>query len=237
MSECVNAETRDYLPDYVHGQLDAARAAEVRAHISGCGECASEVELLRLVVATAPDAPEIDVARIAAALPTPTRHGLLLHRGGVRTKEQTLAVPVAPVPAGRATGWARPGVRAAAAIAVVAAGGLSLLVGRDVLRPESQVGQATSVIRGASQNVAVAPAPIEAPVPRAGVQTPIAAPREVVVAGGSGLSLVGGMQELSDSHLVTLLGDLERMDALPAAEPESLVPAVGGGVGSEGGDQ
>jgi len=34
------------------------------------------------------------------------------------------------------------------------------------------------------------------------------------------------LQELSDEHLATLLSELDRMEGLPAEEPEALEPKV-----------
>jgi hypothetical protein len=224
---------RDSLPDFVHGHLDAVRMAEVRAHVAECEECAAEVELLSHVLASAAPVPPMDVARIANALPLPTRHGFLLHRGsGVAT--DTEARSVAPATSTRHSTWANPFVRIAAVAAIVTAGGLSLLVGRDVLRPEAQVGQTAPA---AAPAVAVAPtptpaAPIEAPsAPRTS-----AASTKVIASAPTALSFAGDLQELSDDHLETLLGEIEQMDALPQAEPESMEPSVAGS-GSDGSNQ
>src|SRR4029079_13526348 len=157
MSECLSAEMRDVLPDFVHDQLDDGRAAEVRGHIASCAECAAEVELLRAVMSAAPAAPEMNIDRIVSALPTPTRHGFLLHRGGGTGWPAT---PVAsPAMPHRSRIWSRPTVKIAAALAIVAGGGLSFVVGRDVLRPDTQVGQAGPSIDVASQSAAPAPIP------------------------------------------------------------------------------
>jgi hypothetical protein len=40
------------------------------------------------------------------------------------------------------------------------------------------------------------------------------------------LSLVGSTQDLSDADLEQLVSDLDGLDALPAAEPQSVTPAV-----------
>jgi anti-sigma factor RsiW len=220
----MSAEMRDVLPDFVHGQLDAGRTAEVRGHIADCADCAAEVELLQAVMAAAPAAPVMNVDRITRALPTPTRHGFLLHRGNGSGSPRT--PEVSPVMAHRSRIWSRPVVKIAAAVAVVAAGGLSLLVGRDVLRPDVQVGQVspppTSSVPStpdihAPAATAVAPARL-APAPQ---------PRQVAVATTAGISLAGELQELSDEHLETLLAEMDEMDGLPAAEPDQLEPAVG----------
>jgi len=225
MSECLSAEMRDVLPDFVHGQLDDGRAAEVRAHIVNCAACAAEVELLRAVMSAAPAAPEMNVDRIVRALPTPTRHGFLLHKGGATGSPLT---PVAsPAMPHRSRIWSRPVVKIAAAVAIVAAGGLSLVVGRDVLRPDTQVGQASPSIEVASRSVTPAPAPA-LPVTTA-PSSPAAEPkvREVAVASSAGISLTAELQDLSDEHLQTLLAEMDQMDGLPAAEPDALEPSVG----------
>ena len=47
MSDCPNAEIRDLLPDLLHDRLDAPTRARVLAHVDGCADCRSELELLR----------------------------------------------------------------------------------------------------------------------------------------------------------------------------------------------
>src|SRR6476619_5571250 len=194
MDKCVSAEMRDALPDFVHGKLDATRMADVRAHIANCAECAAEVELLNHVISSAALTPAMDVARIAGALPLPTRHGFLLHRGsGVATEPESKSI--SPASSTRHRTWASPFVRIAAVAAIVTAGGLSLLVGRDVLRPEAQVGQTAPV---APSVVAVTPTP----APAAPIGTPIeaktSAPAPKVLASApTGLSFAGDLQELS----------------------------------------
>ena len=225
MTECLNAEMRDALPDYLNGTLDGARTAEVRAHVAACDECAAELELLRVVAASAPSAPPMNIARIANAIPTPTKHGFMIHRGddsAVRT-EAPIVVPIRNRPRRI---WSRPSVKIAAGLAIVTAGGLSLLVGRDVLRPESQVGQPKPVA------VATLPAAPSVSVPNAptkAASTQEAQPRQVASTAPEGLSLTGDLQELSDEHIQTLLNEMDRMDGLPSAEPEAVEPVVGNG--------
>lgn len=221
MNECVNAEMRDALPDLIHGSLDAARAADVEAHVASCAECVAELDLLRVVVASATKAPAMDVGRIAAALPTPTRRGLLLHQGGGQ-----------PVAAGSQKPhnlWSHPLLRVAATVAIVTAGGLSLVVGRDVLNPERQasppaarVAAATPLPTTVASKVATAN---ETATAGAGVASIQVAARHS--ASAAGLSLVGEVQELSDEHLATLLREMDHMDAMPGAEPEAVTPAIG----------
>lgn len=212
MNECVSAEMRDAFPDLIHGSLDAARAANVEAHAASCAECRAELDLLRVVVASATKAPAMDIGRIAAALPTPTRQGLLLHQGGRQ-------------PAGSRklqTVWSRPLLRAAATVAIVTAGGLSLLVGRDALSPERQARPSATGVATAAHATAAAPITVTAPASDVAPQQAVARH----LASAAALSLVGEVQDLTDEHLATLLSEMDRMDAIPGVEPEAISPAI-----------
>lgn len=214
MTECESAEMRDVLPDLIHATLGRDRVAEVEAHVASCAECAAEIDLLKAVVASAPRAPELDLNRIVNAIPTPTGRGLLLHQGGSQPvgsrKPQTF--------------WSRPLLRVAAAAAIITAGGLSLLVGRDALNPERQARPSVGYPQVAPAAVAAAPAQVAPSTPTAVTQSAPAA-RPVASAG---LSLGGGeVQDLSDEHLATLLSEMDRLDPIPAAEPEALTPSFG----------
>lgn len=219
MNECLSAEMRDALPDVVHGRLDAAKLAEVEAHVAACDECAAELELLRAVVASMPVAPAMDVQRIVAALPVAAKQGLLLHRGNGE------AVSASETPIRRPQSvWSSPLLRIAAAVVIVAAGGLSLLVGRDVLNPEAQVG-------GNNRRVAVTSRPAAPPasattvVPSAPAVVESSPARAQTAGAGAGL-LMSEVDELSDEHLVALLSEMESIVALPDIEPETIEPAV-----------
>src|SRR5688572_13973165 len=109
MNDCLSAEMRDALPDVVHGRLEAAKLAEVEAHVASCDACAAELELLRAVVASMPVAPAIDVQRIVAALPVAAKQGLLLHRGNREPASESRP------PVGRSQSvWSSPVLRVAA---------------------------------------------------------------------------------------------------------------------------
>ncbi|MEP6905117.1 MAG: hypothetical protein ABI875_03490 [Gemmatimonadales bacterium] len=214
MTECESAEMRDVLPDLIHGRLGRDRVADVEAHVAFCAECAAEIDLLKAVLASAPCTPELDLNRIVNALPTPTGRGLLLHQGGGQPvgsrKPQTF--------------WSRPLLRVAAAAAIITAGGMSLLVGRDALDPERQA--RPPIAPASATAVTVSPAPGR-------LATPAAASADHQVPAGrlvasTGLSLAGGeVQDLSDEHLATLLSEMDRLDPIPAAEPEALTPSIG----------
>ena len=214
MTECESAEMRDALPDLINGNLAAARTAQVEAHVASCAECAAELDLLKAVVASASRAPELDLSRIVSALPTPTGRGLLLHQGGGQPvgsrKPQTF--------------WSRPLLRVAATTAIITACGVSLLVGRDALNPERQARPSSAPMPATSAAVATAPNRVAASTP-ASVEPNAPSARMVASAG---LSLASGeVQDLSDEHLATLLSEIDRLDPIPAAEPEALTPSIG----------
>lgn len=101
MRDCPNAQVRDALPDLMHGTLPPQRLADVRAHVDGCDACRAELALLERVRRSV-HSPAMAVDRIVAKLPAYRRR-----------------------PA-----WRRmvdvPGLRAAAAVLVIA-GGAALL--------------------------------------------------------------------------------------------------------------
>lgn len=72
MNDCLDAELRDQLPDFVQGTLDAAATSRVAAHLATCPACTAEVAMLRsarMVLRRAPAA--ANVRRIVGALPKP----------------------------------------------------------------------------------------------------------------------------------------------------------------------
>jgi anti-sigma factor RsiW len=69
MNDCPNADIRDLLCDHVHGTLAEAERRRVDAHVAGCVDCTSELELLgRARTALRRTTPRIDRARIASAI-------------------------------------------------------------------------------------------------------------------------------------------------------------------------
>ena len=100
MTDCPNGEVRDLLPDLLHDRLAPAVRREVEAHVRDCADCQAELALLRAMRSSLRRAPAVDVAAIAAAIPP--------YRAAARRT------------------WG--GWRAAAAIAMLAAGGTSVAV-------------------------------------------------------------------------------------------------------------
>jgi hypothetical protein len=199
MNDCADGDMRDLLPGYVHGTLSSAERSVVAAHLATCEACAAEVELIRSASRAFP-APRVDVSKIVAALPVPPRR---------RTQSAF---------------WAR-AQRIAAAIGIVAIGALSagtlLDWGRKPDRPSQRPAPATSA---GSTLVAVTPVSPVPPVvgsPAPEVRTPASVSR-----GHPAMSFGGGLSDLSDDELDTLLSELDGLDALPSVEPETHVTPI-----------
>ena len=132
MIDCLNGEIRDQLPDYLHDQLPAPIRARVTAHVATCDACSAELALLRELHGSIQAAPTVDVGKIVAALPSPSR-GMSTTAG--RTRRRYLD-------------W-----RVAASIAVLAVGGgaAAVLSGRPDIVPSPDSPAA------ATQQIAVMP--------------------------------------------------------------------------------
>ena len=202
--DCPDGELRDLLPDLVHGTLSAGEHERVAAHVASCPDCAAEVELIRAAHRAFP-APAVDVSRVVAALPGSPGSVGASWGGGL---------------GGRV--W-----RLAAAIALVAIGGLSVVVLWNLF--DRGAG-------GASAPLA-AVVPGSQPGPDAGPaakQVPITS-RDVAVAfsGANELSFGGGLSDLTDDQLMILLRELDAFQATLSTEPEAhatpIVPLREGG--------
>jgi len=106
MSDCLNVEIREALPEYLRGVLSASRRAEVEAHLATCGDCAEELAVLRLVREAYAEAPAMNVSAIVAALPRKSS------RPAMRSWRHSQAFQIA------------------AAVSFIALGGISLAVAR-----------------------------------------------------------------------------------------------------------
>lgn len=210
MTDCVNTEVRDALPDLLHGRLGGLDTATMTAHVESCAECRAELALLRELRESAPFALRMDVARIASALPA---------YGGSASLS---ALPSRPA---RANAWRNLVVAASAAL-VVAIGGLA--VANLERTPDDAsvpvVASATpALVIAARETTAIANAPVSAPSQQAVKEPTRVSSTERAVAS---LSLVGGTHDLTESELETLLAELDGMQSIPAAEPQSVTLSV-----------
>jgi Putative zinc-finger len=214
MNDCIDAEVRDALPDLIHGRLSDLDKATLTAHVEGCADCRAELGLLRQLRAAAPLAPRIDVGRIVSALPVPM---------------PSAADIVASAPSRAVSSPRRSFVwKTAAAAALLVVGSLTFANVRH---------QSLSVSTGKPAASAVAVAATTAPVPQTVASLPsqeVATPRVAVAeppkvvgtASRTGLSLTGGVQDLTDDQLQALVNDLDKVQGLPSAEPEVITIGV-----------
>src|SRR5689334_1979488 len=223
MSDCLNAEIRDLLPDLLHDRLDAPARARVLAHVDGCADCRSELELLRSLRGSIErSTPRVDVDRVVAALPKP---------GAVRVVAQRRVH----------MSW-----RIAAAVTFIAVGGTSLVVMRNVrdggvgasdsadmrippvtvettaLVPPKVTDSQSARPRGETTSV-------QARTPRA--RTPIApaSPPTVMANDDQAAGAVIGNRigNLNEKQLKSLLNEIDHMEATPIIDPEPVVLRVG----------
>jgi anti-sigma factor RsiW len=192
MTDCPNGALRDLLPDLVNGRLSPEVRYEVERHVAACAECASELALLRGLRASIARAPIVDPARIAAAIPA--------YRAPVRRS------------------WG--GWRAAAAIAAIAVGSMSVAVVRKAEMRHPDIPQRMTYTIPDTPGVSDAPSSpsIAAdPSPERGARAiPASAPRELALASGAA-------SELSERELQVLLKDIESIDVVPSADVENAV--------------
>lgn len=198
--DCADGNMRDLLPGYAHGALSATERASVAAHLAACAACAAELELIE-AASRAFSTPVVDVDRIVRALPPAPR---------AATRGASLGMA-----------W-----RAAAAIAIVAIGALSVITLRGVIDTAPRRDTAAPA---PAPGTAIASSSRAAPAGAAAVAAPAAAPGRAA----PGISFGGGLSDLSDDQLDTLLGELDSLDSLPSAEPEThlspIVPEADGG--------
>ena len=206
MNDCPNGTIRDLLPAYVHGTLSGAERSAVAKHLAECEDCSAEVELIG-AAARSFATPEIDLARIVAALPAAPR---------LRTQ---------PTFASRT-------LRIAAAFAIVVIGAYSVVVVRGSRRAGVSPVPAAKPAAGAGPAL-VAAAPPKAAAAVVDSSPPEVRTPPVAAPSRPAMSFGGGLSGLSEEQLDTLLGELDNLDALPSVEPEThltpiLPPADGG---------
>lgn len=201
MNECMNVEAREALPDLLHGRLSALDTVTMKAHVDSCAACRTELALLR-GIRDSRLVPAIDVERIAAAIPA---------YGG--------AAPAVPQHE-RVSRMTRFGtLRVAAAAVLLAAGGWALSIASNSDRANVPDGGSVA---------AAAPVMVNTPSPTASIAETASASVATVEMETqfASLSLIGGTDGLSDSDLEQLASDIESIDAVPSAEPQSVTLTV-----------
>ena len=69
MTECMDREIQDMLPDVLHGTADRSARARIEAHVAGCSPCREELAALRAVHSAQVFTPTIDVESIVRQIP------------------------------------------------------------------------------------------------------------------------------------------------------------------------
>jgi len=207
MNDCQNAAIRDQLPELLHDRLEPATRTVVLAHVDGCGDCRSELELLRevqtmLVART----PRVDIQYVVGALPLAPR-----------------SAPARPLARHRT--WAD--WRIAAAVTVLAVGGGSLAVlHRDAspVAPVTNQAVATPAVNSPASVAEVPGMPTATPA----ASTMKSATSTVATAGAAtaGIAMTGRLDDLSDEQLQTLLEQVGDLQAVPITEPDPVAIQV-----------
>jgi hypothetical protein len=199
MNKCTDTQIQEMLPDLLHGSLDERAREEVEMHLATCESCREDLDVIRAVKGAAVFAPVIDVAHVVRQIP-PYRMVV----PGVEHPTHTRIVT-----------W----LVAAGLLVAIVGGGSALYSRRTTQTPTVAVIDsglpkiAKSSSSGQSHN---------APVPKS---TPIEA---LAPAHARGLALASDIENLSDGNLVRLMNDMDRFDALPAAEPEPVISVDSG---------
>jgi putative zinc finger protein len=200
MNKCIDTEIQEMLPDLLHRTLADGERQRVEAHVAGCESCQEELEVLRTVKSAAVFAPTIDVDRVVRQIP-PYR---------------------SVVPGVEAPAWHRPvqWLVAAAAALVVIVGGSVLIARQPSSAPRLAVTDTLPqpIVGGPDTAPSARAVAVDSQVPvRA---APVAQPRA--------LALATDVESLSDGSLVQLMNEMDRFDALPAAEPEPVISVDSG---------
>lgn len=212
MNDCPDGAKRDLLPGYAHRTLSAAEQSAVAAHLESCEDCREEVALITSA-SRAFAVPNVDIAGIVKVLPAPPR----------RVAPRTFAVSARQL---------------AAAVVILAIGAFSLVMLRvrsDNRAPEMAKASPAPVPAPGTQLAAAQPAPsspvaIDSPAPAPAPASSVSTSRRVSISFG------GGLSDLSDDQLDALMSELDGLDALPSAEPEThltpILPPADGGHGA-----
>jgi anti-sigma factor RsiW len=215
MTDCPNAEMRDRLPDLLHERLELSARAVVVAHVEECVECRAELALLREArVALSSGMRTVDVTAIARVVINGTR-------------PPSLAQSSTLVPTPRPS-WMDWRIAASVALLVVGAGSYAVIARTHTAPAASTIDRPIAVaVPNESSRAAVVTGPVQH-------SAPVASSAPVPQAE---LSAAGGVGDLSESELRSLLNELDQIDAVPSTEPEPVnvrvsLPGMGRGRGS-----
>ena len=206
MSDCTNLEMRDLLPDLARGALPGPSRIALDAHLATCDACRAELEVVRKAYAALKVAPPVDASRIAAAVARST---------SLRREATT---SVAQARRRRAWSIATPGRRTWLAAASVAA-----IAGAAILASNADRDAQSTDLPPVVVHIEESTRPT--PVPPDSVPTMPSRP-----ASGTELVMGGGVSDLADADLESLLDVLDDVDTELDVEPAVLLPVLEGDV-------
>ncbi len=168
---------------------------------------AEAVRVRAHVAACAECTAEVELLRaVAASFPAPT----------VDVRRIVAALPAAPGVGREAAYRVRRWRLAAAAAVVLAAGGLSVGTLHRSLKGRGEVSSAAQASSASASAIAVGSA-------TSVVEQKASASVVVKTGNGEGLTFDGGLSDLTDEQVQTLLREISAIEATPSAEPESHV--------------
>jgi anti-sigma factor RsiW len=206
MSDCTNLEMRDLLPDLARGALSGPSRVALEAHLATCATCRAELELVRTAHGVLSAAPSVDTAGIVAAIA----------RSSALRRDATMAV--AQTRRRRASAVATPARRAWLAAASVVA-----IVGAAVLASDRERTPGSFDLPPVVVHIDD-PSPA-APVGSAQMPSTTGQPASRVE-----LVMGGGVSDLADADLESLLEVLDDVDTELDVEPAVLLPVLEGDV-------
>ena len=204
MNDCSNANIRDQLPDLLHDRLSVSARAAVMAHVDGCMDCRDELELLRGVRgALVAQTPRVDIAYVIGALPkAPTRSAV---------------VASARAPHRRWADW-----RVAATVTILIAGGSSVALLNRAPNAQPVDTLAHSVPIAEVGSSATPPAANTASANTQSAKSSSSEDQNATSDAGPD----GRFGGLSGAQLKALLGEIDRLEAVPVTEPEPVTIKV-----------
>ena len=205
MSECTHLDMRDLLPDFVRGELTSDSSATLEAHLASCAACRAELRLVRDAHAVLAATPAVDAPRIADAI---------ARSRGVR---RDAALAVAETRRLRSSSVRTTSRRVWLAAAAIAAVATAVVLGSNGTRTSTS--GSTPVIA----QIADSTPAMSTPAGQGPVTTPRAPARDELVMGG-------GVSDLADADLESLLQALDDVDAELDVEPAVVMPVLEGDV-------
>jgi anti-sigma factor RsiW len=206
MSECTNLEMRDQLPDFVRGALSAPSSVELEDHLATCAECRAELRLIRDARVVLSTTPSVDATHIVAAIARSTG----LRRSATTAVAESRRRRAWTVVASSRRVWL-------AAASIVGVVGAAVLVSGKMRAP-------------ASRDLAPAVVQVEQPRTPTAVGTQPTAPVTSRPSAHAELVMGGGVSDLADADLESLLRALDDVDTQLDVEPAVVMPVLEGDV-------